>query len=86
MQTAEGALVPCIVNGQVGKLKVFNFKIQKTRACSIELFEKVIKLRKPSSVFHSLKLDGTFRLVKGVFNVFVLDLQGNLYSPYYLHL
>lgn len=69
MQTAEGALAPCIVNEQVGKLKVFNFQIQKTRACSVEPFDKVTNVREQSSVFHNLKLDRIFWLVEGVFSV-----------------
>lgn len=72
MQTVEGALALCIVNDQVGKLKVFNFQIQKTRVRSIELFDKVTNVREQSSVFHNLKLDRIFRLVESVFSVFVL--------------
>lgn len=86
MQTAEGAVAPRIVNGQVGKLKVFTFQIQRTRACAIELFDKVTNVREPSSVCHNLKLGRIFWLVEGVFTVFVLNWQGNLDSTYYLHL
>jgi len=50
MQTAEGALAPCIVNDQVGRPNVFNFRIQKNRACSVELFDKVANVREPSSI------------------------------------
>ena len=73
MRTAEGAVAPCIVNGQVGKLKVFNFQMQRTRACAIELFDKVTNIREPSSVCHNLKLGRIFWLVEDVFNVFVLN-------------
>lgn len=73
MQTAEGAVAPRIVNGQAGKLKVFTFQIQRTRACAIELFDKVTNIREPSSVYHNLKLGRIFWLVEGVFNVFVLN-------------
>lgn len=56
MQTAEGALASCIVNENVGKLEVFNFQMQKTVSCSIELFDKGTNVRQPSSLFNHLKL------------------------------
>lgn len=67
MQTAEGALTPCIVNAKVGKLQAFKLQIRITKACSIELFDKGTNVRQLSSLFNNLKL-GYFWLVEGVFS------------------
>lgn len=63
VQTAEGAWAPCILCVQVGKLKVLNLRVQKTRGCSE--FDQRRNIRRPSSVFHNLKLDSIFFVTGG---------------------
>lgn len=82
MQTAEGALAPCVVNGS---WRPQGFKLSNTENWSMFYWvvDKVKNVRQLSPVLHDWERVFSL-LVEGASNVFVIDWQGNLASTNYL--